>query len=159
MAGQTYRLRTVRGDAQFEVEGDKDFVLEMLQRFEDSGFLGTRKARVEPKDERPKEPEAPRQKPIAVREFIQRVGAKRHADKVLAFAYYLEKYGGKSQFTAADINNLYYEAKLDTSNTSQAIINNIKRGYMMEAPGQKKRAGKKRYMLTQTGEEQVEAKL
>lgn len=159
MSDKSYRLRIVRGDAQFEAEGDRDFVLEMLHRFEDSGLFGPRKARDEAKEKHPEKPAGTPQKPISVREFIQRVGAKRHADKVLAFAYYLEKYVGKSEFTAADINNLYYEAKLDTSNTSQAIINNIRRGYMMDAPGQKKKAAKKRYMLTQTGEEHVEAKL
>lgn len=155
---EKYRIRIVRGETEFEAEGDKAFVLEMLTRFEGApdATAGTPKTS-KPKTTAPNSSE-PR-KVLSVREFVQRVGAKRHADKVLAFGYYLERYGGNKEFTAADINNLYYEAKLETSNTSQAIIGLIKKGFVMDAPGQKKGAGKKRYLLTQTGEQHVENRL
>lgn len=152
----TVRVRIVRGDIEFEAEGDEKFVKEMLNRFEEepSALSGkpltdTSKAAVAPIPG----------KRLSVREFVQKFGAKRHPDKVIAFGYYLEKYLEKKEFTAADINNLYYEAKLETSNTSQAMIGNIKRGLLMEAGGQKKGAGKKRYTLTHTGEEFVEKRL
>ena len=150
-----FRVKVVRGETEFEAEGDKQFVLDMLERFERDAGVGPARAKQERKARAPAVPE----KAMSAREFLQRVGAKRHADKVLCFGYYLEKYGGKPEFTAADINNLYYEAKLEMSNTSQAITNNIKRGFMMDTPGQKKKAGRKRFVLTQSGEDYVESRL
>lgn len=152
----TVRIRIVRGDIEFEAEGDEKFVKEMLSRFENvtsipSGdtLADTSQSAVAPVSG----------KRLSVREFVQKFGAKRHADKIIAFGYYLEKFLGKIEFTAADINNLYYEAKLETSNTSQAMIGNIRRGLLMEAAGQKKGAGKKRYTLTHSGEQFVEKRL
>jgi len=89
---------------------------------------------------------------------IQQLDLKKHTDITLAFGYYLERYAGALQFTPADINNCYYEAKMETSNTSQMIVQNIKRGYMM--PSRKKgEEGKNRYTLTNTGEKFIESKL
>jgi hypothetical protein len=72
-------------------------------------------------------------KAISIGEFIRNFGIKRHTDLVLAFGYYLEKHSGVSSFTAADIGRCYYDAKMDTSNVSQSIIQNIKRGFIMHA--------------------------
>ena len=150
------RIRIVRDGAELEAEGTEEFVREMLERFEGTGISTESKAS---KSESPSRVISESSKRLSAREFVQKFGAKRHADRIVAFGYYLEKYLDKKEFTAADINNLYYEAKLETSNTSQGIINGIKCGLLMEAPGQKKGAAKKRYTLTQTGEEFVEKKL
>ena len=150
------RIRIVRDGAEFEAEGTEEFVRDMLRRFEGEADSNESKTSNSESSENILSESSKR---LSVREFLQKFGAKRHADRIVAFGYYLEKYLDKKEFTAADINNLYYEAKLETSNTSQGIINGIKRGLLMEAPGQKKRAGKKRYTLTQTGEEFVEKKL
>ena len=88
-------------------------------------------------------------------EFIRQIGFRRHTDIVLAFGYYLEQQGAKD-FTPADVNNCYYEAKMENSNTSQMFILNIRRGYMMEAKGTK--GGKRRYTLTASGVNFVTAK-
>ena len=75
-------------------------------------------------------------------------------DLVVVFGYYLEKTAGLASFTVADINNCYYEAKLESSNTSQMVIQNIKKGFLMAAKvkGDKQRQA---FMLTRTGEEYV----
>ncbi len=97
-------------------------------------------------------------KTLSIREFIQQLELKKHTDISLAFGYYLEKHQGVTEFTPADINNCYYEAKLEASNTSQMIIQNIKRGYVM--PSKKKgEKGRNRYTLTSSGEKFVESKL
>jgi hypothetical protein len=88
-------------------------------------------------------------KALSVGEFIRQLGFKRHTDIVLAFGYYLEQ-RDSGDFTPADINTCYYEAKMESSNTSQMIILNIRRGYMMEAKSSKG-SGRKRYTLTQSG--------
>ena len=153
---RSYRLRIVRDGQEFEAEGDKKFVLEMLQRFQDVSS-GATAARAKPEEGRVM-PGVAAKKTVSVREFIQRLGLKRHTDRVLAFGYYLEKHAGKADFTPADITNCYYEAKMETSNTSQSIIYNIKTGRIMEAKAGKKGA-RKRYVLTQTGEAFIEKKL
>jgi hypothetical protein len=157
MAGKSYRLRL----GEFEVEGDKEFVLEMIKRYgpsaptNDYSPLGKGKKAIEKQSVLPPPTTG---KSISIREFIQRLELKKHTDISLAFGYYLEKHQGVQEFTPADITNCYYEAKLETSNTSQMIIQNIRRGYLMAS----KKTGdksKNRYTLTQSGEKFVESKL
>ena len=93
-------------------------------------------------------------KKTSVGEFIRQLEVKKHMDLVVAFGYYLEKLAGLASFTVADINNCYYEAKLESSNTSQMIIQNIKKGHMMAARG-KADKGHQAFVLTRTGEEYV----
>ena len=149
-----YRVRIVRGDRQFEAEGDKSFVLDLLRRFEGGDISTTM-----PPVERPKHAKVPGRpsKGTSPGEFIRTLGVKKHTDIVLAFAYYLEKELDTKEFTAADINNLYYEAKIENSNTSQFIINNIRRGFIMAAKGANE-GGRKRFTVTRSGEEHLQSK-
>ena len=151
MAEKIYRVRIVGAGQEFEAEGDKAFVLDMLERFEfsraqDSSASGgaTKALRASESSSR----KVTTGKTLSVGEFIRQIGFKKHTDIVLAFGYYLEQQGAKD-FTPADINNCYYEAKMENSNTSQMFISNIRRGYLMEAKGTKGR--KRRYTLTQSG--------
>ena len=91
-------------------------------------------------------------KQISVGEFIRQLGIKKHTDLVVAFGYYLEEQAGLKDFTAADISNCYYEAKMETTNVSQSIIQNIKRGYMMEAKRDKDAKKGRRYTVTSSGQ-------
>ncbi len=118
---QTYRIRISRADQHFEAEGDKRFVLDMLKRFEGGAVSqGT------PKERLLTDPAAlASSKQVSVGEFIRQLGVKKHTDLVVAFGYYLEEHSGLKDFTPADINNCYYEAKMETSNVSQSIIQNI----------------------------------
>jgi hypothetical protein len=144
---QTYRIRMSKGDQNFEAEGDKRFVLEMLKRFE--GGVAPKTTR----GEGPPDPAAlASSKRVSVGEFIRQLGIRKHTDLVVAFGYYLEEHSGLKDFTAADINNCYYEAKMETTNVSQSIIQNIRRGYMMEAKGDKKAKKGRRYTVTASGQ-------
>jgi hypothetical protein len=153
MAG-SYRIRIVRGDVQFEAEGDKAFVLDMLKRFDPSSTAAAPVGRAKI-DRTVRRDEAA--KGLSPSEFIRQLGLKQHVDIVLAFGYYLETELDKKEFTPADINNLYYESKMENSNTSQACINNTRRGHMMEARGAKK-GGRKKYTVTRSGEEYIKKK-
>lgn len=165
MAAKTYRVKITREGNEFEAEGDKPFVMEMLKIFtpQASGQL--------PQQERIRHDSKPggkkitsdnmttsAKKTLSIREFIQRFGFTKHTDITLAFGYYLEKYAGVSDFTRADINNCYYEAKLERSNTSQMIIQNIKRGNMMSSK-KKGVEGKSLYTLTSRGENFIESRM
>lgn len=159
---RNYKIKITRDGQEFEAEGDKAFVLKMLARFETSDGVEAivPDVRVK-KGSRAKESTrslAPRSKALSIREFVQRLGVKKHTDITLAFGYYLEQQAQAVEFTPADINNCYYEAKIESSNTSQMIILNIRRGYMMEAKN-KSGKGRKRYTLTNSGERYIEDKL
>jgi len=165
MAMTSYRIKIVRGELQFEAEGDKKFVLDMLSRFDP---VSTRSPVVSGSDTRSKKGEPGKASPAthsalgkatSLGEFIRQFRFKKHTDFVLAFGYYLEKHSGLTEFAPADINNCYYEAKMESSNTSQAIIQNIKRVYMMEAKGTKGKKGVRKYTLTRTGEEFIQKAL
>lgn len=163
MATKNYRLKIAREGYEFEAEGDKAFVVEMLKRFvpltaaESAAPKGKEDLKQAAKKV-PAEVPSAGTKALSIREFMQRLAFTKHTDITVAFGYYLEKHSGITEFTPADINNCYYEAKLETSNTSQMIILNIRRGYMM--PSKKKDAkGKKLYTLTDSGEKFVKSKL
>ena len=154
----TYRLKIVQAGREFEAEGDKSFVLEMLKRFgqqtPNSNVPGDQ-ASPKTSPERKSLGRLSPGKALSIREFIQQLDLKKHTDITLAFAYYLEKHQSVSEFTAADINSCYYQAKLEPSNTSQMIILNIRRGFVM-ASKTKGEKGKNRYTLTSSGEQFVE---
>lgn len=162
MAAKSYRLKIVTGTNEFEAEGDRAFVLDMLKRF------GPVSAGVSQPPSKPSEGRSSDKKglvtapspgkTVSIREFIQQFELKKQTDITLAFGYYLEKHTGVSEFTAADINNCYYNAKMESSNTSQMIVQNIKRGYMMTSK-KKGEKGTLRYTLTDSGEKFVETKL
>ncbi|MGA8036366.1 MAG: hypothetical protein WA823_13355 [Candidatus Acidiferrales bacterium] len=168
MPANTYRLKINRQGFEFEAEGDKAFVLDMLKRFEsgggdpnapNGGSTGGKKEKPR-RDEKPTVDSAERSgKTLSIREFVQALSLKKHTDITLAFGYYLEKYSDVPAFTPADINNCYYEAKLDTSNTSQMITQNIKRGYMMPSQKKGEKDKKKLYTLTSSGERFIDSKL
>lgn len=153
----TYRLKIGDGDRQFEAEGDKKFVFDMWKKFqEQNGYI-----KVEPlmkkgqKDLQSEVTVASRSaKQLSMGEFVRQLGLKKHTDIVLAFGYFLEKISGVREFSPADINKCYYEAKMESSNTSQMLIQNIKSGRIMPAKG-----GKKLYTLTKTGEDFIETAL
>jgi hypothetical protein len=161
MAPRTFRLKIAQGGREFEAEGDKAFVLEMLKLYGPQATFSSAVADHADKKASGKSPSLVRPttgKSVSIREFIQQLDLKKHTDITLAFGYYLEKHQGMAEFTPADINNCYYEAKLESSNTSQMIIQNIKRGFLM-ASRKRGEKEKKRYTLTGTGEKFVESKL
>ncbi|OGU35592.1 MAG: hypothetical protein A2068_09455 [Ignavibacteria bacterium GWB2_35_6b] len=155
MSVNNYRIKIVRDNQEFEVEGDKEFVLEMIEKFETFSDKQT----LQSYGNEFKEGEKPisktvSTKPVSVGEFIRLLGFKKHTDIVLSFGYYLEIYGDLKEFSPADINNCYYEAKMESSNTSQMIIYNIKKGFFMPTRGENKN-----YTLTQTGIDYIKENL
>lgn len=153
-----YRICIAKGDTRFEVEGDKKFVLQMLAQYgktdEPSTTLAARPAKSASVKSAAEIASVTVPGKTSVGEFIRQLEVKKHMDLVVAFGYYLEKLAGLASFTVADINNCYYEAKLESSNTSQMIIQNIKKGHMMAARG-KADKGHQAFVLTRTGEEYV----
>jgi hypothetical protein len=151
----TYRIRLKQADTEFEVEGDRAYVTKTYADIKE--ILGLSQQREKPVLGDQKAAKSARTtslsgKTSSPREFIDRYSLKRHVDIVLGFGYFLERVRGLKSFTGADINTCYYEAKVEPSNTSQMIINNIKKGYIMQS---KKAGARSSYTLTRTGEEFV----
>jgi len=91
MAYRNYRVRIVRGEQQFEAEGDKRFVLDMLKHFEPGSDVHPPPASPRAgKSEKPIRLEGPAGKGLSAGEFVRQLGFKKHTDLVLAFGYYLE---------------------------------------------------------------------
>jgi predicted transcriptional regulator len=151
----TYRIRFKQGDAEFEVEGDRNYVTKAYQEMKEILGLSQPAKPVLVAEGKPSKLvrlKTLAEKSPSPREFIDRYGLTRHVDIVLAFGYFLERVRSLKSFTGADINTCYYEAKVEPSNTSQMIINNIKKGLIMPSH---KSGSKKSYTLTRTGEEFV----
>jgi hypothetical protein len=154
----SYRIKIARSGEEFEAEGDKKFVLEMFKRF-DSGKLPSEETLVPSGKKKGKSEQLVPAggRPLSAGEFLRKMAIKKHTDIVLAFGYYLETYSGLKDFAPADINTLYYDAKIESSNTSQMLIQNIKRGFIMAS--KKTGKGEKRYLLTQSGVDFLNSKL
>lgn len=154
-----YRISIAKGDTRFEAEGDKEFVLRMMAEYGGIQPPSTAKATQDGKTASSRSTTGgtltivPGKK-TSVGEFIRQLEVKKHMDLVVAFGYYLEKTAGLGSFTVADINNCYYEAKLESSNTSHMVIQNIKKGLLMPAKG-KGDKGRQAFVLTRTGEDHV----
>ena len=151
-----YRIRFKQADTEFEVEGDRAYVTKTYQDLKEVLGLSQQAKPVLAGEGRSTKSIAPKSaggKSSSPREFIDRYGLKRHVDIVLGFGYFLERVRGLKSFTGADINTCYYEAKIESSNTSQMIIINIKKGFIMSS---KKTGARASYTLTRSGEQFVE---
>ena len=153
-----YKVRIRRGENEIEVEGDKKYIAQIIKEF---GFSEENSSSLSVKNIKKDVSEAISQKglggKLSTAEFVLKHQIKKHTDLVLGFGYFIEKVKGADKFTPGDITSCYYEAKLDPSNTSQMIIQNIKRGFLMEAKGSEKGAkGRKYFTVTQSGLKYVE---
>jgi hypothetical protein len=165
LTNRNYRIKIATGSDVFEVEGDKEFVLKMLAAHYEKTASRTQKPTLPhrtPITAPAQPPAGPSEKSESAGEFIRRTGFTKHTDRTLAFGYFLERQKGQQDFTGADINACYYEAKLEASNTPQMITQNIKSGRLMLAKASKEtkgERGRRRYTLTRTGMEFVEQAL
>ncbi len=91
-------------------------------------------------------------------EFLERLPNKTHLDKILAFAYYLEKGKKLPSFGVKEINDRYDEAKEAKSNTAQYFALLVKSGLIMKAKDQPE-GGAAQYVLTRKGEKSVASSL
>ena len=148
-----FRIKLVLNGNEIEIEGPEDFVNKMLEKYENKILKpATAGSQKESKSKITPEISTVESKAISVGEFIRKTNFKKHTDIVLAFGYYLEEFMSTRQFTPADINNCYYEAKMESSNTSQMLIQLIRRSHIMLAKQEgSKKNSKKFYTLTQTG--------
>ena len=149
---ERFRIRIARDGFELDVEGDRAFIDDMLGRYLEVPPSGEPKLRASSDSVR----DESGTKVLSPSEFIRQFGFTKYTDRTVAFGYYLEEIRGRESFTTSDINAMYYEAKMETTNTSASFSQLVKRGHLMEAKGAPKA---KAYILTQSGVRFIEEAL
>lgn len=171
---ENFHYRIKFGDIEVEASGSEEYVKEIkafseellsqsLLRLKTLGAITAtptnRPEASEPhnRDSRPLI-ESGSLKEESIAEFLERLPNRTHQDKILAFAYFLEKIRSIASFGVKEINDCYDEVKEAKSNTAQYMVLLIKSGLIMKAKttGQ---AGSMQYVLTRKGEQTVKAQL
>ena len=93
-------------------------------------------------------------KPVALAEFKQDFAPDTYADKVTVVSRYLEKHNEMEGFTVDDLKDGFRKCKWRTpANMSDIVSKAAGKGLFMEIGEQD---GKKKWMLTETGEDYAE---
>jgi hypothetical protein len=94
-------------------------------------------------------------KRLSAKEFLLTKSVKTDTQRVIAFAYYLERQEGLAYFNVADLEAVFRAAREQVpKNLNDGVNKNIARGFLMEA--KEKKDAKKAWQLTSTGERFVE---
>lgn len=94
----------------------------------------------------------------SIAEFLEKVPNKTHQDKIIAFAYFLEKYRNLESFGIKEINDCYEEVKEVKTNTAVYINLLVKSGLFMKAKNQPS-TGAAQYVLTRKAESTIKEKI
>ena len=148
----TMRVRI--GDKEIEVTGPSDFVEKKIAEFlKNSPSLSPALSTPGPTST----PTQQVRKGTAPGQFFKEAKPLTDNDRVIVAAYFLEKLRNAQSATAAEIRDVIAEAKRNPPrNTSDAINQNIRKGFLMTA-GQKD--NKMAFVLTSDGEAEVEEML
>jgi predicted lipoprotein with Yx(FWY)xxD motif len=93
-------------------------------------------------------------KPVALAEFKQNFEPNTYTDKVTVVSRYLEKHEGMEGFTVEDLKDGFRKCKWKRpANMSDVVSKAAGKGLFMEIGEQD---GKKKWMLTENGEEHAE---
>jgi hypothetical protein len=144
----TIRFRLKLGDAELEVEGEKEFVQAQIDKF--SAMVETKPRVIHGVESKLPEKivaEAKSGKSLAPAEWVRQKAPKTGTEQLVVLGKYLEEHRGQPDFGAAEINKIAGEARLK----------NIHGQYFTYATqqGLLRQTGKGRYALTLTGEDLV----
>jgi hypothetical protein len=101
------------------------------------------------------EPKTPEIRPgLDLNEFLATLGAETHPDRVLAIAFYQERYSGGPPVTTRELGECYQRARIKRpQNFPDVIASLVRKGYLAEGP---RREGLKSWALTGSGSARVE---
>ena len=165
----TLRFRLRVGDVEVEAEGPEEFVKsvrEYAERLVSDSLTRTKTwgAISSPRESSSSSTEP--QPPVSIHagqdlakeeslvEFLERLPSKTHQDKILAFAYFIEKNRGIQSFGTKEINDCYSEAKESRTNTGVYFSILTKSGLIMPSKNQPT-GGATQYTLTRKGEKTI----
>ena len=91
---------------------------------------------------------------LDLNEFLAALSVDTHPDRVLAIAFYQERYSEGPPVTARDLSDSYQRARLRRpQNFPDVIASLVRRGYLTEGP---RREGLKSWAITGTGSAHIE---
>lgn len=98
------------------------------------------------------------QKKQSIREFLSDKDLSNDTQRTLAIAYFFEVLEKKGSFNVDDLKKGFNSAKFKTpSNINDRVNQNLKSGFIME--DEEKKDGKKAWVLTDSGEKEIENNL
>jgi hypothetical protein len=157
MTDRQYRIRVRKGETEFEVEGDKEFVEKHFKDF--SAKIREPPAKLPSIEGVTPAPTPEKEVPLdnlSLAEFYKWKNPKNFNEVVVVFAYWLTKRKGKEEFVTADVSGCFDESRVSKpANVTQHIANmsSGKKAYLTEG------STKRMWKLTLTGEEFVEQEL
>ena len=108
MTEQNYRIRIKLGEAEIEVEGDKEFVEKHIEKFKKEM---PKTAKELPSEEKTVIPETQKEDvelgKLSLAEFYKMKQPKDHNETVVVFAYWLTEKENKGEFRPKDIEECY----------------------------------------------------
>ena len=135
------KIRFRQSDLEIEIEGDREFVEayfnKLLQEFQFTPFKTAERGNK------------------VLDQLLAQKHPSSHSEKLLLFAYYLEKYSKLESFSADDISRCYQETRIPGPRNVNDLIRKLPREYVMEVGAKGK---KKAWRLTRQGIEYVETK-
>jgi len=137
-----------RGDLEFEVRGDRDFVEQHVAQWAARVF--NYPAVREPERLPDREPIRVR-KNISFQDFLALKEPESLVDRLLTLAYFLEKYEGRSKYDLSELNKAWHAEFPDDAFTPDLWRDALERGYLEEIDG--------RLTLTFSGEAYVQGGL
>lgn len=140
MSEHVFRFK--RGDLEFEVRGDREFVEDLVERWaiRALGPLAMQEVQVAA-ETRPtwRPPAAPQtirvHKNISFSDFLSLKEPRTSLDRLLTLAYYLEKYEGQTHYGTTELDRAWSEAFPDDAFSSQLCRDAVKSGYLEEVGG------------------------
>jgi hypothetical protein len=146
-----HHFKVRRGDLEFEVRGDRDFVEAAVERW--CGQVFNYPAVRDRDSERVAMPPASIKvrKNISFEDFLKLKGPQTSIDRLLTLAYFLEKYEGKAKYDLGELDRAWYQSFPDDAFTPDIWKDAMARGYLEESNG--------RLTLTFSGEAYVQAGL
>ncbi len=135
------RIRFRQSDLEIEIEGDREFVEtyfnNLLQKFQFGPFETAERGN------------------NLLNQLLEQKHPSSHSEKLLLFAYYLEKHSKLESFSADDIGRCYQETRIPGPRNINDLIRKLPREYVMEVG---RKGKKKAWRLTREGIEYVETK-
>lgn len=141
-----HHVRLRKGDLEFEVRGDRDFVEQAVERW--ASLVFNSPAAREP------ERGSPAPKPIQVRrnitfqDFLKLKEPENALDKLLTLAYFLEKYEGRPRYDLSELDEAWNNAFPHDAFHPELWHDAVERAYLEEACG--------KFTLTFSGEAYVQ---
>ena len=141
------KIRIRHGENEIELEGSDSFIKKQLSEFYSNISLETTKPLAKIKEKIYEESSRKiSEKKLTAAEYYKSKGKKDGISRLLIFAKYLEDYRGISEFTAANINQLAKEVKLQKDIHPQYFSNAVNAGFLRSL-------GRGKYSLTLSAEE------